>query len=400
MDISLLCSLLIDALRNAGYNESTIFNYQGVVRRFKAFCETKGVSKYSSEIGKMYADDVVSSLTGKFSKQRYISQGRFFRLVDSYYHTGEFDFSCMLRTRIQPSNEYYRQVYEKFCSDLKNEYDNENTRHFYEYGMYSLLHYLENNGIFLQLEELTPAILIEYLTQSKPSRQREVLCELRKICRYLGRNDLLIALAGIHAVRHNRIIPVLAHEEQEQIKTITSDENVPLRDTAMILLGLSTGIRACDIIRLRLTDIDWVNDTITWKQSKTGNLVCLPLIPSVGNAIARYIVEQRPSAPNDYLFVRMLAPFEPLSGHASCYVMVKRILEKAGVSKNGRIWGMHLLRHNAASTMVENEVANETIAAILGHADADTTGIYITTDEKRLKECVLPFGKISKEVHA
>ena len=147
----------------------------------------------------MYADDVVSSLTGKFSKQRYISQGRFFRLVDSYYHTGEFDFSCMLRTRIQPSNEYYRQVYEKFCSDLKNEYDNENTRHFYEYGMYSLLHYLENNGIFLQLEELTPAILIEYLTQSKPSRQREVLCELRKICRYLGRNDLLL----LRPLNHN-----------------------------------------------------------------------------------------------------------------------------------------------------------------------------------------------------
>jgi len=291
MDIDLLCSLLIDALKKAGYNESTIFNYQGVIRRFKAFCKTKGVSKYSSEIGKMYADDVVSSITGNFSKQRYLSQGRFFRLIDSYYKTGEFDFSCTLRCRTQPSNEYYRRIYEKFCSDLKDEYDNENTRHFYEYGMYSILHYLESHGIFLQLEELTSVVLIEYLTQSKPSRQRGVLCELRKICRYLGRNDLLIALAGIHAVRYNRIIPVLDHEEQEQIKTITSDENVPLRDTAMILLGLSTGIRACDIIRLRLSDIDWVNDTIAWKQSKTGNLVCLPLIPSVGNAIARYIIE-------------------------------------------------------------------------------------------------------------
>jgi len=400
MDINLLCSLLIDALRKAGYNESTIFNYQGVVRRFKAFCEMKGVSKYSSEIGKMYADDVVSSITGKFSRQRYISQGRFFRLMDSYYNTGKFDFSCMLRSRIQPSNAYYCQIYEKFCSDLKNEYDNENTRHFYEYGMYSLLHYLEGQGIFLKLEELNSTILIEYLTQSKSSRQRGMLCELRKVCRYLGRNDLLIALAGIHAVRHNRIIPVLDHEEQEQIKAITSDETVPLRDTAMILLGLSTGIRACDIIRLRLSDVDWMNDTITWKQSKTGNLVCLPLIPSVGNAIARYIVEQRPPAPNDYLFVRMLAPFDPLSCHSSCYVMVKRVLEKAGISKNGRIWGMHLLRHNAASAMVANEVAIETIAAILGHADANTTGIYITTDERKLKECVLPFGAISKEVHA
>lgn len=399
MDIDTICSLLIDALRNAGYNESTIFNYQGVIRRFKTFCETKGVTKYSSEIGRMYADDVVSSLTGKFSKQRYYCQGRFFRLLDSYYNTGVFDFSCMPRNRLQPSDEYYLRIYEQFCLDLKSEYDNENTRHFYEYGMYSILHYLECNGIFLKLEELTPAILIEYLTQAKPSRQRELLCELRKICRYLGRNDLLIALAGIHAVRHNRIIPVLDRKDQNRIKAITSDESVPLRDTAMILLGLSTGIRACDIIRLQLSDIDWENDTISWKQSKTGNLVCLPLIPSVGNAIAKYIVEQRPSAPNDYLFVRMLAPFDPLSCHSSCYAIVKRILEKAGVSKSGRIWGMHMLRHNAASTMVENEVAIETIAAILGHADADTTGIYITTDEKRLRECVLPFESISREVH-
>ena len=61
---------------------------------------------------------------------------------------------------------------------------------------------------------------------------------------------------------------------------------------------------------------------------------------------------------------------------------------------------MHLLRHNAASTMVENAVPIETIAAILGHSDPNTTGIYITTDEKKLKECVLPFGTISREVRS
>ena len=80
-------------------------------------------------------------------------------------------------------------------------------------------------------------------------------------------------------------------------------------------------------------------------------------------------------------------------------MMVKRILEKASVSTDGRILGMHMLRHNAASTMFRNEVPVETIAAILGHTDPDTTGIYITTDENRLKECVLPFGDISREVH-
>ena len=264
----------------------------------------------------------------------------------------------------------------------------------------SLLHHLENNGQIIRIEALTSAILIEYMTHLKQSRQREALCELRKICRYFNRNDLLTALAGIHATRHNRIIPVLNHEEQERIKAVTIDETISLRDAAMILLGMSTGIRACDIIRLRLSDIDWRNETISWHQSKTGNLVCIPLISSVGNAITRYLTEERPHAPNDYIFVRSLAPFKPLSCHSACYVLVKRALEKAGISKNGRIFGMHLLRHNAASTMVENAVPIETIAAILGHSDPNTTGIYITTDEKKLKECVLPFGTISREVRS
>ncbi len=398
MDINTLCSLLIDALRNAGYTEKTVLLYQGVARRFKEFCQEKKVSEYTCTIGKVYANDVISSKTGKFSKSRYHLQGRFSRLLDSYVNTGQFDLSVTSRSRLQPVDKYYCEVYRTFCDAMKAEYENENTRHFYEYGMYSLLNYLESTKQKIQIDKLAPTTLIEYLTRLKPNRQREALCELRKICRYLNRNDLLTALAGIHAPRHNRIIPVLDHKEQEQIKAVTIDETIPLRDAAMILLGMSTGIRACDIIRLRFSDIDWQSETISWRQSKTGHLVCVPLIPSVGNAIIRYLTEERPPAPNDFVFVRSLAPFKPLSCHSSCYVMVKRTLEKARICKNGRIFGMHLLRHNAASAMVENEVPIETIAAILGHSNPDTTGIYITTDEKRLKECVLPFGLISKEV--
>jgi site-specific recombinase XerD len=48
--------------------------------------------------------------------------------------------------------------------------------------------------------------------------------------------------------------------------------------------------------------------------------------------------------------------------------------------------------------MVRNAVPIETIAAILGHASPDTTDIYITTDEQKLKECVLPMTGISTEV--
>ena len=70
------------------------------------------------------------------------------------------------------------------------------------------------------------------------------------------------------------------------------------------------------------------------------------------------------------------------------------------VTKDSRIWGMHFLRHNAASTMVKNEVPIETIAAVLGHSTPDSTDIYITTDAKMLKQCVLPMRNISTEVNS
>lgn len=224
MDINTVCTLLINALKDTGYNDSTIFNYQGAVRRFKTFCKEHDVTEYNYEIGKLYADAVISPKTGKFSKERYHLQGRFIRLIDSYINTGQFDFSATSRSRVQPKGEYYRKVYSDYCSYLEDEYENENTRHFYEYGMYAFLSFLEEKEMVVPLENLTATMFLDYVKHSKPERQRGILCEIRKICRYLDRNDLLVALSGIHAPRHHRIIPVLEGEEQERIKSVTDDD--------------------------------------------------------------------------------------------------------------------------------------------------------------------------------
>lgn len=398
MTIENICNSCIKAVKDAGYNESTIVNYKGVARRFKKFCIKVKVTEYTSDIGKKYADDVTSKKTGKFSKNRYHTQGRFIRLIDSYFNTGTYDFSTVKRGKILPTNYQHQIIYEEYQKYLRTIYDNDNTIHFYEYGMYCILQFLDSIEIY-DLCNLQSNMVIEYIKRNKQSRQREVLCELRGIFRYLERKDLLTSIAGIHAPRIKRIIPVLSDEEYRRIESVISNGVVTLRDAAIVIIGLSCGIRACDLINLRLSDIDWNNEIITFKQSKTGNLVCLPLTATVGNAIAKYIVKERPNVENNVLFLRSLAPFTPFTDHASCHAIVSRVLNKAGIEKGSRIYGMHLLRHNAASTMVKNEVPIETIAAILGHSSPDTTDIYITTDSKRLRECVLPMVNISKEVN-
>lgn len=398
MTINEICEACLNALRAEGYNETTIFNYEGVIRRFKQFCYEKDVMLYTSEIGKTYADDVISKKTGKFSKNRYHTQGRFFRLIDSYFITGIFDFSLMKKGRIVPDNPVHQKTYGAYQEYLHSIYANENTMHFYEYGMYCFLQFLDRSGID-DLQQLSTPLVINYIKATKTARQREMLCELRGIFRYLKRGDLLNTIAGIHAPRIKKIIPTLSDAELNRIYTVIEDNKVTLRDAAIVITGLSCGIRACDLIKLKLTDIDWDNETIQFKQSKTGNTVCLPLTERVGNALFRYITEERPRIACDTLFLRSFAPYVPFSDHAACHSVVSKVFRIAGIDTEKRMSGMHMLRHNAASTMVKNEVPIETIAAILGHTSPDTTDIYITTDVIRLKECVLSLDGISKEVY-
>ena len=399
MNIDTICNALLEVLAESGYNESTLFNYKGVIRRFMAFSEEKGASEYAPELGQAYADDVISQKTGKFSKQRYFSQGRFARLLNSYYITGDFDLSVMRRGRNEPENEALRILYHEYSSYLRERYSNENTIRFYEYEVFCLFQYLASIKVDA-VDKVTSATVIGYLKTTKQCRQRAILCGLRLYFTYIRRSDLFTVIDGMHAYRSKRIIPVLTDEEQDRLRNTIESGDVTNRDAAIVLLGLSTGIRAIDLINLKLSSVDWNSETISFRQSKTGNPVCIPLTLAVGNAIARYLSEERPDSDNDFLFVRTLAPFDPLASHSSCYIIVKNAFRKAKISKNERIFGMHMLRHNAASAMVRNEVPIATIAAVLGHANTDTTDIYITTDEARLRECVLPMTGISKEVNA
>lgn len=399
MKIDTICNSLLETLIQAGYNENTIFNYRGVIRRFKAFCKEKEAFEYTPELGQSYADDVISKKTGKFSKQRYFSQGRFTRLLTSYYYTGSFDLSVMKRRRKEPENQNLNKLYYEYDSYLREKYSNENTVRFYDYEVFCFFQYLDSIQIY-GLREISAATIVDYLRTMKQSRQRAVLCGLRLYFTFIGRTDLFAVIDGMHAYRSKRIIPVLTDDEKDRLRDTIESGVISNRDAAIVLLGLSTGIRAIDLINLRLSNIDWNLETISFKQSKTGNLVNIPLTLAVGNAIAKYLYKERPKIDNDYLFVRVLAPFDPLAGHTSCYAIVKNAFKKADISKDARIFGMHMLRHNAASTMVKNEVPISTIAAILGHASTDTTDVYITTDAVRLRECVLPMTGISKEVNA
>jgi integrase/recombinase XerD len=52
---------------------------------------------------------------------------------------------------------------------------------------------------------------------------------------------------------------------------------------------------------------------------------------------------------------------------------------------------MHSLRHTMASMLLEKNTPLSTHSDILGHADTDSTAVYLKVDMQKLKECALTF---------
>ena len=84
-----------------------------------------------------------------------------------------------------------------------------------------------------------------------------MVSNFRPFLKFTGRTDLVEAagLAGVK--RSHAILPVLSDDDERLVVQACASGAVSARDAAITLLALTTGLRACDIVDLRLADIDW-----------------------------------------------------------------------------------------------------------------------------------------------
>jgi len=215
-----------------------------------------------------------------------------------------------------------------------------------------------------------------------------VVSDFRPFLAFTGRTDLIDAAGLAGARRSHRILPVLGDDDQRLVVTACASGAVCARDAAITLLALSTGLRACDIIGLRLSDIDWRGQTISIVQGKTGNPLTVPLTALLVARLADYVLGDRPGSGDDHVFLRQVAPHVRLAGHASIHRVTAEVFRAAGVA--GVTAGTRFLRHNAASRMLRAATPLPTISAVLGHASEESTRQYMSVDDDRLLQCVLP----------
>jgi integrase len=170
------------------------------------------------------------------------------------------------------------------------------------------------------------------------------------------------------------------------LKTTREDRSpLGLRDHAILLLLSTYGMRAGEITRLRLDDIDWRAETLRIRHSKTGMRSLLPLMAPVGEALLNYLRRGRPKTDTREIFIRARAPYRPLS---RIYSEVRRRLEAAGVKPSGKC-GPHTFRHARAVSLLRASVPRKIIGDLLGHRSEESTIPYLKLATEDLRAIAL-----------
>jgi integrase/recombinase XerD len=157
------------------------------------------------------------------------------------------------------------------------------------------------------------------------------------------------------------------------------------RDYAVLVVLLRLGLRAGEVARLGLDDLDWRAGELVVR-GKGSRLDRLPMPVQVGEAIAAYLQRGRPRSERREVFLRARAPLGPIAT-GTVGSTVRRACRRAGIAEVGP----HRLRHTLACEMVRAEVPLVEIADVLRHKSLQSSAIYARVDLDTLRRLAAPW---------
>ena len=400
-EITVLDDLTAHVLQEIGKFDlcsATVRRYKKTYDRLKEFAAARGERSFSSRLVGSFLQDIDDKYqTGQFGSIRRNHLKRAALLLRDYAANGAIEWKATSwRVQPMPTSRAFLLLHERFIANLRSSGRSANTIQSCKNIVRQFLLFLEDSGcstLSMAAPEMVPAFFQHLLATCKPTSIRTAASWIRSFLRFSEEDRFLRAVPSGY-VRNRPIIPILSDVEHDALLHVLQSSRLPLRDKAIILLALRTGLRAVDIVGMRLRDIDWVNDTIFISQVKTGTPFKIPLVADVGNVLSAYILNERPKTDSLFVFLRSRAPFKELSGHSTCYALVRRAFHHAGIRLGSERKGIHVLRHSVASKMLSHGIPITTISSLLGHANKSSTEVYLSTNEEGMKACALDLSEI------
>ena len=160
------------------------------------------------------------------------------------------------------------------------------------------------------------------------------------------------------------------------------DTSLGMRDRAMLQLLYATGLRASELVAVKVADLDSAAGVLR-TNGKGDKTRLVPVGKSALRATEKYLEKHRPAIlkrrMSEYLFVTFAGPRMTRQGF---WKLVKKHARAAGIVTRVT---PHSLRHSFATHLLERGADLRSLQVMLGHADISTTQIYTHVLRSRLR---------------
>jgi integrase/recombinase XerD len=269
-------------------------------------------------------------------------------------------------------------------------------------------HYLENQNINT-INHITTQIIKDYYNhlKTRDNQAREGGLSKAYLNKHLQAlfkfNDYLKEHShksiNIHLKREEQnqrdSLQILTQDEIKQLFKATNYSNnqqrICKRDTVILVLLYSCGLRRNEAINLEIKDILFDKERIYVRKGKNYKERYVPINQYNLKLIEEYIYDYRPAFYNYKQTENLLINYrgKPLQGQSLCN-RLREIVKASNLSKaslSGRLEGLtpHILRHSIATHLLEKGANIETISQFLGHSSLESTQIYTHLLEDKSK---------------
>lgn len=195
--------------------------------------------------------------------------------------------------------------------------------------------------------------------------------------------DLSGCVPSVPASRFGRL-PRAVHASVVAALLAACDRRQPIgrRDFAILVLMSRLGLRAVEVARLRLDDIDWRASELD-VMGKGGRRDRLPLPADVGEALVDYLRFGRRATASRAVFLSAWGPPVGMSRNAVVHVS-RNASARAGLAPVGA----HRLRHSIGTELLRQGASLREVGQLLRHDDDTTTAIYAKVDRAALESVV------------
>jgi len=270
------------------------------------------------------------------------------------------------------------------------------TQKLYLKAIIQLFDYYQRSPAKLNEEEIKAFLSHLGSKALAPSSYNVLIHGLRFFYRTVLKKEATVPVLLPRKIGQQKLPDILSLTEVKKIIQATSN----LRNRTLLIITYGAGLRASEVAKLQVGDIDSDRMMLHIRNGKGGKDRYTPLSNVMLKSLRHYWREVRSrqnknsksqsnTHRNAFLFLNQSG--KPLSP-ASCTAIYKQAKQAAGITKQG---GIHGLRHAFAIHALETGTDLYVIKQLLGHASITTTVRYVRMTSKNFQSFKPPIEQLA-----